>query len=60
MYAKCVNVLYYRLQSLKLMATKRLEDWNPKFDKFFEEHEQRKDAGEQLVDYIDHHNLTKK
>lgn len=42
------------------MATKRLEDWNPKFDKFFEEHEQRKEAGEQLVDYIDHHHLTKK
>lgn len=42
------------------MATKKLADWNPKFDKFFEEHEKRKADGEPLVDYIDHLNLTKK
>ena len=42
------------------MATKRLEDWNPKFDKFFEEHEKRKTEGEQLIDYIDHLALIKK
>ena len=28
-----------------------LQDWNPKFDKFFEAHEQTKKAGAKLQEY---------
>lgn len=26
--------------------------WNPKYDKYFEEHEERKTKGEKLVEYV--------
>jgi hypothetical protein len=26
--------------------------WNPKYDKYFEEHEERKANGEKLVEYV--------